>query len=90
MLVICLFDISSDKCRRRVNKLLQGYGVRIQESVYECQLTHSQLSKIQGKIVKIIEANDRVHYYPLCGKDIAERKADGGAQVHWPKGFYVV
>ena len=31
-----VYDISSDKERRMVDKILRGYGFRIQESVFEC------------------------------------------------------
>jgi len=90
MLVICLFDISCNKRRRKATRLLQGFGTRTQESVYECQISHGQLLRIQGKMQKIIAKTDRVHFYPLCGKDIGERKADGGGTVFWHEGFHVV
>jgi CRISPR-associated protein Cas2 len=89
MLVICLYDITCDKRRRKVNKILEGYGVRSQYSVYECQITEKQLRTIQKSIKKTITDNDVVNYYPLCGKDIALRRADGYAQVNWPSSHYI-
>jgi CRISPR-associated protein Cas2 len=89
MLVLCLFDITCNKRRRKANKLLAGYGERVQCSVYECQISHKQLILIQKRMGAMVQDGDRLHYYPLCGKDIGERKADGAALVNWPKGFYI-
>ncbi len=33
-----VYDISSDKERSRVDKVLRGFGFRIQKSVFECRL----------------------------------------------------
>lgn len=89
MLVICLFDITCDKRRTKVNKVLQGYGERCQYSVYECVISTSQLRRLQKEIKDIIEGDDRVNYYPLCGKDIEQRKASGCGIVSWPERYII-
>jgi len=33
-----VYDISSNKKRRQVSRLLKGFGFRIQQSVFECRL----------------------------------------------------
>lgn len=33
-----IYDISQDRERRRVEKILKGFGFRIQKSVFECAL----------------------------------------------------
>lgn len=90
MLVLIAFDITDDKQRRKVVKELEGIGERIQYSVFEAQLTKSQLRKLQKTLLKHIAATDRINYYPLCAKDIKSRSAAGAGVVHWPDTFIVL
>lgn len=34
-----VYDISSDKERAKVDRILKGFGFRIQKSVFECRLS---------------------------------------------------
>ena len=45
MRTLVSYDISDDKRRRKVCKILEGYGYRVQYSVFECDLDDK---KIQG------------------------------------------
>ncbi len=69
MFVIC-YDIPSDRRRNKVARLLEGYGVRVQKSLFECHLdaTHENLlrKELQGIIVT---GEDKVRFYSLCGRD---------------------
>lgn len=51
-----VYDITSDRERRRVDRLLKGFGFRIQKSVFECRINRKgkaelieQLEKLQLK-----------------------------------------
>lgn len=46
-----VYDISSDKERRRVDKILKGFGFRVQKSVFECRLS----KKGKDDLVKALE-----------------------------------
>ena len=81
MRLICLFDIVENKTRRRVNRVLEGVGYRIQESVYACELSPKQFNVLQKEIALLLEEDDRVHYYPLCGKDIDQSEVAGAAEL---------
>lgn len=48
---VVVYDISDDKERRKIDKLLKGFGFRIQKSVFECLLNES------GKNELIIKLN---------------------------------
>lgn len=41
------YDISDNRERYRVDKLLQGYGFRRQKSVFECRLTLALLARLR-------------------------------------------
>jgi CRISPR-associated protein Cas2 len=38
---VVVYDISGDKERRRIDKVLKGFGTRAQKSVFECRLNKS-------------------------------------------------
>lgn len=48
------YDISDDKERRMVEKLLQGYGFRRQKSLFICRLTRADQARL-NKIIETLE-----------------------------------
>lgn len=88
------YDISDDSDRNRIAELLEGWGRRIQFSVFECRLTERQMKRLRGRVRRLADPRrDSVRWYPLCfpcaakgftlGADI-ERDAFGG------EGFSIV
>jgi CRISPR-associated protein Cas2 len=66
-LYIIAYDISTDKRRTKVHKLLCGYGRWTQYSLFECWLTKGQLLELQAKLAKHLQPeHDSVRCYPLC------------------------
>lgn len=62
------YDITSDRRRSRVAKLLQSWGYRIQESVFQLRVSVADLHLIVEDLNKVIdEKEDVIHVYPLCG-----------------------
>lgn len=90
MRLIVAIDIGCNKRRYKINKRLLGFGERAQYSIFELDVSIKQLFELQKQIAKLINPNkDKVNFYPLCGKCMGSRKADGIAQVTWPTRFYV-
>lgn len=48
------YDISHPKRLRRVAKTLEGYGTRLQYSVFECPLDGLRLEKLKASLWEII------------------------------------
>jgi CRISPR-associated protein Cas2 len=64
---VVAYDVSDDKRRSRVVKILEKYGVRANYSVFECMFTESQYLKVQQMLGdKIDDREDMVIYYPVC------------------------
>jgi len=60
-------DVTDNKNRTKLHKLLKGYGLPIQYSVFECQLNKTQFDKLYKESQKFIqEENDSIVYYCLC------------------------
>ncbi|MBU6995013.1 CRISPR-associated endonuclease Cas2 [Ferrovum myxofaciens] len=70
MLVVICYDIFDDHRRLRVMHAIEGYGFRVQGSVYECYVDHRRFGILKTQVAKLIDHEvDRVRYYTLCGRD---------------------
>lgn len=75
---IIAYDISSNKRRRKIYKLLKNHGIRLNYSVFECFITKKELKEIKEKIKEIIsKKNDSVLFYSICSDCITKREHIG-------------
>lgn len=67
MRILVSYDISSDKRRRKVVKIMEGSGYRVQYSVFECQLNSRQLVQLQQRLRPLVDAaqGESIRFYPL-------------------------
>jgi len=69
MKYVITFDISGDRIRSKVVKILSEYSYRVQKSVFEAIISKESLDEMEKKIEKIIDKkSDSVRIYPLCAK----------------------
>jgi len=84
MLLVVAYDVSDDRRRARLHTLLLGYGVAVQESLFECTVTDRQALELKQRVRTITRVRneiDAVRYYALCA-DCSERIENGaGKQV---------
>jgi CRISPR-associated protein Cas2 len=67
MFMLVSYDICDPKRLPKVAKLMEGYGVRVQYSVFECSLTERQLMELQRRLKRLIKPEvDSVRFYLLC------------------------
>jgi CRISPR-associated protein Cas2 len=63
--VVC-YDISNDLRLRRVHKTMRGFGDHLQYSVFECQLTRTDLARCRHALSEIINhREDQVLFVDL-------------------------
>lgn len=66
-MVVVAYDITDDKRRNRMVKLLEQYGSRINYSVFECMITHKEHETLLEAATGIIDPqNDQVAIYHVC------------------------
>jgi CRISPR-associated protein Cas2 len=68
MFYLICYDITNDRRRDRVSRLLEGYGMRVQKSVFECVLTPDQYALLQKRFQtkRYLNPNeDQLRFYPL-------------------------
>lgn len=64
---VVTYDIADDRRRNRVVRFLNGYGERVQYSVWECVLTASQAERMWAGLARLIRGEeDRLRMYRLC------------------------
>ncbi|MGC1309857.1 MAG: CRISPR-associated endonuclease Cas2 [Phormidesmis sp.] len=82
MQVVITYDISEDKRRTKIHKVLKSYGQWMQFSVFECDLTSAQYARLRNRLNQLIQAEeDSVRFYFLC--ECCQRKVEriGGETV---------
>ena len=63
--LVC-FDITDDKARNKVGKILLGYGERVQRSVFEIVVNKpKQLQALKVQLQPFVSAGDDLRFYYL-------------------------
>ncbi|NMB85696.1 MAG: CRISPR-associated endoribonuclease Cas2 1 [Methanosaeta sp. PtaB.Bin018] len=65
------YDISDNRTRTRVFKILESYGAWKQYSVFELEISDIQRLDMENEIKEQIEAGDKVRIYELCERCVA-------------------
>ncbi|HRF99447.1 MAG TPA: CRISPR-associated endonuclease Cas2, partial [Aggregatilineales bacterium] len=77
------YDIANDQRRRKVSKLLEGYGRRAQFSVFECELSADKLRQLEERLCKLIDVTeDDVRFYPINKADLKRVILVGKGELH--------
>ena len=66
-LTVVIYDIINNKRRNRMAKFLQGFGVRVQKSAFECILDKAAYNKLVEGASKIVVEDDLLRIYKLAG-----------------------
>lgn len=75
---LVIYDIADPKRLRKVERVCLDHGVRLQESVFLCELDPAALAAMQERLADRIDADeDSVRYYPLCQRDWHTHREDG-------------
>lgn len=63
------YDITSDRRRNKIAKILEGYGRRIQYSVFECRLTEKKYQELYRKLMQMMIETEAgsIRFYSICG-----------------------
>ena len=62
---VIAYDLSDNKERNRVSKLLKGYGFRVQKSLFEIRATKTTLRQLTRALQKLQLESGFARIYPL-------------------------
>jgi CRISPR-associated protein Cas2 len=89
--VVVSYDIVDDKRRNKVMKTLEGFGHRVQYSVFECELRPADLDKLKARLKALIVPEvDDVRFYLLCENCLGKVTMLGKAKVYHAEPYAVV
>lgn len=61
------YDITDDRRRAAMSRILEGAGERVQYSVFECRLRPTGLNRLLQELVPLLlDEGDSLRCYPLC------------------------
>lgn len=61
------YDIIDDKRRAQLARMLESWGLRVQYSVFECQLSPQERKHLAQQLQEYIDPEeDSLRWYPLC------------------------
>lgn len=78
MLYIVAYDICDPKRLRYVAKTCEDYGIRVEYSVFECDLSEELFSSLWKRLTELIdEEEDSILSYRICGSCVREIESMG-------------
>ena len=86
------YDVPEDRRRQRIADLLEGYGRRVQYSVFECVLARAQYNELRtlSSSRRIRREEDSVRIYPLSAQARRQTEVWGGPPLAEVPGSTVV
>ncbi len=89
--VVVSYDTPNDRRRVKVMKTLEGYGHRVQYSVFECELRPADLEKLTTRLKALIQPEeDDIRFYDLCESCQGKVTMLGRAKMYRQKASVVV
>ena len=78
VLYLVAYDVSSPKRLRRVAKLCEAYGVRVEKSVFECDLRIERFDAFWCELIDLIDHDeDALVAYRVCRACVREIESMG-------------
>ena len=75
------YDISDERRLRQIARICEDYGIRVQKSVFECDLEVERFEEMWERLLDEIDPDeDLIVAYPLC-RSCAARAVCGGRMV---------
>ncbi len=80
------YDIPDDKRRKKIADILEGYGSRVQYSVFECVLSAKKYQELKKRLKKVFKSEeDNIRLYPISDHTLQQVETWGeGSQVTKP------
>lgn len=91
LLYIVSYDIPCNKRRKKVSDLLEGYGKRVQYSVFECVLPPRKYEELRQRLIgRINVKEDSIRVYPVSGHTLSKVELWGGVPLTQMQGSIII
>jgi CRISPR-associated protein Cas2 len=68
--LVC-YDVHDPKRLRKVAKHMEGYGERMQYSVFRCWMTPRDAQRLRWELTELLDPEDDVLVIPLCSQCVS-------------------
>lgn len=65
---IVTYDVRDDKRLKKVAMKMEGFGVRIQYSVFKCKLSDREMERMKWEVTSLMKIEDDLLIIRLCCK----------------------
>lgn len=90
-LTVIAFDVGGDRRRRKLTRVLEAWGERVLESVFEAWLTDAQCRQLERQALECIDpATDRLALYSLPVADAKDRIVMGKGEATHDRAYDIV
>lgn len=92
MFYLIAYDISDDKRRKKIADLLEGYGKRVQFSVFECVLVSKKFQELKSRLRRHYreENGDSLRFYPISHHTLPQVEVWGDHPLWEPPSSTIV
>lgn len=91
MLVLVAYDIPDDKRRTKLATFLEGYGRRVQKSVFECFLSLAEMNALCEQVQHRVQLeDDNVRFYWIPADAVLKTLTLGSSMPEPPPDFYII
>ena len=82
LLYIVAYDIASNKRRKKVSDILEGYGKRVQYSVFEVIVVGSKYNELRRRLRRYFNPDeDSIRFYPISKHTLDQVEIWGGTPL---------
>jgi CRISPR-associated protein Cas2 len=84
--LVC-YDVRDDRRLRKCAKHVEGYGTRLQYSIFRCWLSYAQVQQLRWELTEILKPEDDVLFIPVCERCLEglEVTHSSAKQPDWPQ-----
>jgi CRISPR-associated protein Cas2 len=85
------YDITDAHRRNEVSKSLEQFGLRVQKSVFQCDVPPAMAAQIKAALLGIInEKEDSLFFYPVCEACLRNARLLGNGSLLPVTGFEIL
>ncbi|MBW4490231.1 MAG: CRISPR-associated endonuclease Cas2 [Trichocoleus desertorum ATA4-8-CV12] len=91
MLVLVVYDVPDDRRRVKLATFLEGYGRRVQYSVFECFLNLDEMRQLHEKVRRRVKSTeDNVRFYWISEEAVSRVLTIGSSPPQEPPQAYII
>ena len=91
MLVLVVYDIADDQRRLKLSSFLEGFGRRVQESVFECFIDFDEMQRLYHRVQRRVKPDlDNVRFYWIPSDALPKALTIGSPLPEPPPKLYII